>query len=208
MVSARSSRRSLTAAKAMPGGSAKAFLARCQGDIDAPVINAQLRAQEAADRVDEEQRIRVPLDHLGDLAQGVGDARAGFIMHDANGIIAVFFKRLGHQLRPMRLSPRHINANCLFAIGAAYLCPAFAEGAASQMQHFPIIAHAAANRAFPQSRPGRAADIDAAVGEEGALELVLQAREELGEFRRAMADHPAGLRLKNLRAHFYWSGQE
>ena len=77
----------------------------------------------------------------------------------------------------MRPPPFDLNGIDLFAVGAADIRPAFAEGAAGQMQDFALVANAATDSALPQAAAGRAADVDAAVGEEGAFELALQARE-------------------------------
>lgn len=108
----------------------------------------------------------------------------------------------------MRPTPVDLNAIDLLAVGAADLRPALAEGSAGQVQRAALVAHPAAYRAFPQAAAGGAADIDAAVGEEGALQFILQAREQIGEVACAMADHPLRLRLEDLAADFNGTGQE
>ena len=137
--------------KGDPRRQSEGFLARGQRDIDAPIVHAQFRSQEAADGIDEIQGIGVLLDDLPDCLNGICDAGAGFIVHDAHGIVALFGKRFGDHLWRMRLTPWQVDAINSLSVGFADPRPAFAEGATGQVQNFPVIADSIATSAFPQA---------------------------------------------------------
>ena len=97
----------------MPGGRREGFLRRGEREVNAPVIDAQFRAEETADRIDQHQRIVILAHDGGDLLDRVGHAGAGFVVDDADRIIAFFLERVGDHLRRMRLAPLDVDAHRL-----------------------------------------------------------------------------------------------
>ena len=171
--------RSETAAKARPGGRAKAFWLEVSSRSSPQSSKGDGHAAGRGDRIHQEQHIRIFFSHQrGHSPHIAHHPGAGFVVHDGHGVETARGQMLIDILRAHGLAPGQIDAHGIAAIGDGHLLPAVAKRAGDHVQHFAARADAIAHGRLLQAGAGGGEDVDMLFGQQNQLEFVDDAIEQ------------------------------
>src|SRR5581483_10992092 len=147
------------------------LLGRSQQYVQAQAVEVDLVAAENADRIDQDQRIRVLLDDRNHRFERVLDAGAGFIQDKRYRVVGLLLQFFSKLLRLDGFAPFSFQHVHFFTVHAAHVGPALAKRAVDQVQHATFVADAVARSGFPQARAGRRGNVDTRSGEKRLPQL-------------------------------------
>ena len=190
------------------GGQGEGLLHTREREVDAVLVEVDRGARDPADDIDQESRIGVSAQHLGQCRDRVRRARRGLVPDDGHSVErTVLVERLAEHLRRDDLAHRNLELRHVLAQDLGDLGEALREGADHQGQH--LRTDAEQRRLHQAAGGGRVrGDVRVRTGfeTEGQAQAGIESLDQLSHRRTAVADGGPGELGENFGTNFGGTG--
>jgi hypothetical protein len=176
------------------------FLRAGEQDVNAELVEFNLRGSQGADSIDDEHDVGIFLLQRSDFFQRAHDAGGGFVV-DQSKCVELAGGEFGVDLfGANRRTPFDLESFGLFAAALGDIEPLVREGAAHAVEN--LLRDEVADGAFHHAPGGGGAEIDQLLGVEQGLQLGLHFGVKIFKALAAMTDHRGSKSAKGFLAYF------